>query len=84
MGAEFVDQAIAALGVAERDQALGEKLHPHRWAIVLRQFLGQAAPAASSSGISSPIGVPGPVWVKSSFCSCLSMVLVRNDYPWKE
>jgi hypothetical protein len=26
------------------------------------------------------MAVPGPVWVKSSFCSFLSMIFVRNAY----
>ena len=41
MGAEFIDQAVAALGIAEGKQALGEKLDPYRRAIVVRQFLGE-------------------------------------------
>ena len=41
MGAKLVDQAVAALGIAEGDQALGEELDPHRRAIVFRQFLGK-------------------------------------------
>jgi hypothetical protein len=38
MGAELVDEANLALGVAERDQALAEQLHAHRRAIGLGQF----------------------------------------------
>src|ERR1700733_3038663 len=41
MGAELIHQAVAALGIAESHQTLGEELDPHRWAIVLRQFLGE-------------------------------------------
>ena len=41
MGAELVDQAVAAAAVAERDQPLGQQLHPHRRAVVLGQLLGQ-------------------------------------------
>ena len=37
--AELVDQAVLALGVAERDQALGEDLHAHGRAVVLGQLL---------------------------------------------
>ena len=41
MRTEFVDQAIVAVGVAEGDEALGQDLHAHRRAIVLRQLLRQ-------------------------------------------
>ena len=41
MGAELVDQAVAALAVAERNEPLGQELHPHRRAVVFRQFLGE-------------------------------------------
>jgi hypothetical protein len=41
MRAEFVDQAIAALAVAKRDQPLRKEFHPHRRAVVFRQFLRQ-------------------------------------------
>ena len=41
MRAEFVHQPVATLGVAEGDQPLRQKLHAHRRAVVLRQFLGQ-------------------------------------------
>src|SRR4051812_25708701 len=40
MGAELVSQRIVALRVPPGQQPLGQKLHPHRRAIVLRQFLG--------------------------------------------
>ena len=40
MGAELVDQSIAALAVAERQQPLREQLDPDRRRIVLRQLLG--------------------------------------------
>ena len=40
VGAEFVDQAVAALAVAERQQPLGQQLDPDRRRIVLGQFLG--------------------------------------------
>ena len=50
MGAELVDQAEPAVAVAERQQALGQNLHPHRRAVVSGQFLGEAARAASSCG----------------------------------
>ena len=41
MRAELIQQAVAAFGVAERDQLLGQKLHAHRRAVVLRQFFGE-------------------------------------------
>src|SRR6202171_1474159 len=41
MGAEFVDQAVFAVGIAERQESLGHDLAPDRRAIVLRQFLGK-------------------------------------------
>ena len=41
MGAEFVDQAEPALAVAKGQQPLRQQLHPHRRAIVFRQFGGQ-------------------------------------------
>jgi hypothetical protein len=37
----FVDQTIAAMAVAKRDQPLRKELHPHRRAVVFRQFLRQ-------------------------------------------
>ena len=40
MRAELVGQREAALGVAPRQQPLGQELDPHRRAFVLRQFLG--------------------------------------------
>jgi len=39
--AEFVDQTIAALAVAKRDQPLRKELHPHWRVVVFRQFLRQ-------------------------------------------
>ena len=41
MRAELVDQAVLALAVAERDQPLGEDLHPTGGAVVLGQLLGE-------------------------------------------
>ena len=41
MGAEFVDQAVTAFAVAERQQPFGEELHPHRRTLVLGKFLRQ-------------------------------------------
>jgi hypothetical protein len=41
MRAELVDQADAALRVAERDQLLAEDLHPHRRAVGLGHFAGE-------------------------------------------
>ena len=38
VGAELVDQAVPAVAVAEGEQPLGEDLHPHRGAVVLRQL----------------------------------------------
>ena len=73
MRAEFVDQAVASLGVAEGEQPLGQELHPHRRAFVLRQVPRRAAPGSSSCGTCCPIGVPGPVCVSRSFCSFLSI-----------
>ncbi len=40
MGAELVDQAIAALRVAERQKTLGKKLDANRRTIVFGQFIG--------------------------------------------
>ena len=39
VGAEFVDQTIPAVAVAEGEQALGQDLHAHRRAVILRQLL---------------------------------------------
>src|SRR5262249_8097327 len=36
VGAEFVDQSVSALAVAEGEQPLGEHLHAHRRTIILR------------------------------------------------
>src|SRR6516225_11096774 len=41
MGAEFIDQAVAAFGVAKGKKALRERLHPHRWAFIFRKFFGE-------------------------------------------
>ena len=41
VGAELVDQSVAALRVAERQQPFRQKLHPHRRAVVLGQLLGE-------------------------------------------
>jgi hypothetical protein len=41
MRAELVDQAIAALAVAEGDETLGQQLDAYRSAVVLGQFLRQ-------------------------------------------
>src|SRR5690606_1537783 len=41
VGAELVHQRVAALGVAPRQQTLGEELDPNRRGVVLRQFLGE-------------------------------------------
>jgi hypothetical protein len=41
MRAEFVDQAVTAFAVSKRNQPLGKHFHPHRRAVVLRQFLRQ-------------------------------------------
>jgi hypothetical protein len=41
MGAEFVDQTVFAVGVAERQEPLGHDLDPHRRAFILRQLLGK-------------------------------------------
>jgi len=41
MGAEFVDQAKAAFRIAERQQALAQKLHAHRRTIGLGQLFAE-------------------------------------------
>jgi hypothetical protein len=41
MGTEFVDQADAALGIAERDQALAHQFDPHRRTVRFRDFRRQ-------------------------------------------
>jgi hypothetical protein len=41
VGAELVDQAVAAIGVAEGEQALGHELDADRRAVVLRQLPGE-------------------------------------------
>ncbi len=41
MGAEFLQQSGAAQRVAKRDEFFRQKLHAHRRAVVLGQFLGQ-------------------------------------------
>ena len=41
VGAEFLQQAVAAVAVAEGDHLFAEQLDPHRRAVVLRQFGGQ-------------------------------------------
>ena len=41
MGAELVDQAVSAFRIAKRQQALGQKLDPHRRAVVFGQFVGE-------------------------------------------
>ena len=41
MGAEFVDQAVFAVGVAEGEQPLRQDFDPHRRALVLRQLFGK-------------------------------------------
>jgi hypothetical protein len=50
--AELVDQAVPALAVADRDQALGQQLDPDRRAAVLGQLLGQQGgdPVAPEQG----------------------------------
>ena len=83
MGTKLVDQPVAALAVAERHEPLGQQLDAHRRAVVCRQVLRPAAPASSSGGTSSPIGVPGPVRVMNSFCCALSMrilLIVPTSY----
>ena len=79
--AELVGQRIAALRVAPGQQPLGQQLHPHRRAFVLRQFLGEQRRAASSARNIWPIGVPGPVWVSRSFCSFRSIAGSRIVLP---
>ena len=59
MRAELVDQAVAPLGVAEREQALGQELDPHRRAFVFRQFARRAAPASNSCGTVGPSAYQG-------------------------
>src|SRR5690606_15521118 len=44
VGAELVDQAVAAVAVAERDEPLRQQLEPDRGAVVLRELLGDAGP----------------------------------------
>ena len=41
MGAELVDQAVTAVGIAERNEPLRKKLHPHGWTFVLGQLIGE-------------------------------------------
>ena len=41
VGTELVDQAVGSAAVAERDEALGQHLHPHRRAVVFGQFVGE-------------------------------------------
>src|SRR6476659_5424356 len=41
MGAEFVDQPIAPLRIAKRQQTLREQLDTHRRTFILRKFLGE-------------------------------------------
>ena len=41
VGAEFLDQAQPALGVAKRQQLFGQQLNPHRRAVIVAQFPGQ-------------------------------------------
>ncbi len=41
MGAEFVDQSIPAIAIAEGKQPFGQEFHAHRRAIILRELLDQ-------------------------------------------
>src|SRR5947207_15772396 len=41
MGAEFVDQPIAPLRIAKRQQTLREQLDTHRRTFILRKFVGE-------------------------------------------
>src|SRR5690349_293949 len=41
MGAEFADQADAAVGIAECDELLAQQLHTNRRAVALGDFFGQ-------------------------------------------
>ena len=72
MRAELLDQADAALGVAERHQVLAEQADAHRRAVrfgdLARQQRRDPVPR-----IALPIGVPGPTRVTSSLSSRDSM-----------
>jgi hypothetical protein len=41
MGAKLVDQPVAAIGVAEGEQALGQHFHAHWRTFIFRQFVRQ-------------------------------------------
>ena len=55
--------ARAALAVAERDETLGQQLHPHRRSSRFRAVLRPAGPGSNSCGTAGPSALPGPVWV---------------------
>ena len=64
VGAELVDQAVAALACRGRRAAARTAASPAPAGIRSPAAPRRAAPAASSGGTAAPIGVPGPVWVK--------------------
>ena len=68
MRAEFVDQADAAVAVAERDEILAEQSDAHRRAVRLGSSQDRQA-GIQYRRIALPIGVPGPTRVTSSFSS---------------
>ena len=60
MRAELVDQSIAALGIAKRQQTLGEKLDTHGRAFILRKLVREQRRNPIAPEQSSPRGAwPG-------------------------
>ena len=72
MRAELVDQAEAALRVAEGDQLLATAASRAPAGSRARAAPRRAAPAASSGGTARPSACPVPVRVRKSFCSALT------------
>ena len=72
MGTNLVDDADAAFRIAKRDQILAQQPQPQLDAIGSRKLVGNQR-GSQYRRMRSPIGVPGPVRVRSSLSSSLIM-----------
>ena len=78
MGAELVHHADTTQRVAKRNEPLAKQFYPHRRAIGRGDFRRQRRDR--SARINTPIGVPGPVRVRKSFCSRVVMDLQYHGF----
>ena len=66
--AAVIEDADAALGVAEGDQLLAQELDAHRRGVGL-ELAAAGRPGSSIRASARPVGVPGPTRVRMSLCS---------------